>query len=325
MAALAGDTGPSQPWYERRANARTISARRMLLLSSFIPITLSLASFLVVDATVPATPDMSLLNVRAAHISYNGANPVFKLGTFGYCVGWTPDESNTDVAPTQSPICFRGNGYSGTAVISRFFDSPDVPIGYIASLAPAASALHPLITVLVLLVLVTAALPCFIPPIVAVALSWLTAASSIAAVACVFSLALATRSRLVGRGAYVFEYGVGIWLLLVGAIGVWVLTILLTTAWWLRRRSDRRNTGDFAGELDPAHYTPGVDASVESQVGGLPGGAALQEIPGGNYAHRHELFNTDTREKGRVELEVEGRYYELDTTREIQLARMKSY
>ncbi|KAI0913075.1 hypothetical protein F4823DRAFT_559341 [Ustulina deusta] len=305
--ALKGNTGSLQPWYKRRASARTVSARSILRLSSFVLITLSFALFVVVNATVPATGDISLFYVQAAYISYNNANPVLKLGTFGYCIDWAPDDLDTVASTTQSPICFHGNGYNTTAFVVKFFNSPDVPLGYITSLTPAVMALHPLIVALVLLVLVTTALPCFVPPIVSVALSWLTAASSIAAVGCTFSLAMVTRS-MVDHSVYVFGYGIGIWLLLVGAISVWVFTALLTTAWWLRRRSDWRNSGESASKPSSAHRLPNIDASIESHVREFPGEAALKELPEGKNAHRHELFNTDTREQGRVESGAEERY-----------------
>ncbi|KAI0452917.1 hypothetical protein F5B21DRAFT_526459 [Xylaria acuta] len=308
MTALKGNTGSLQPWYKRRASARTTSARSILLLLSFILITFSLAVFVAVNTTVLAA-DISLLNIKARYISYNGATPMLKLGTFGYCIDWAPDDPDTAASATQSPICFHGNGYNTTTVVVRFFNSPDVPIGYIARLTPAAMALHPFITALVSLVLVTAALPCFVPPIFAVTLSWLTTASSIAAVGCIFSLAMVIRSRVVGGGGeYVFEYGTGIWALLVGAISVWAFTALLTTAWWLRRRSDWRNSGESIRKSGSTRRFPDVDASVESQVREFPGESAMGGLPEGKNAHRHELFNTDMREQGRVETGMEERY-----------------
>ncbi len=90
--ALKGNTGSLQPWYKRRASARTVSARSILRLSSFVLITLSFALFVVINATVPAAGDISLFYVQAAYISYNNANPVLKLGTFGYCIDWAPDD-----------------------------------------------------------------------------------------------------------------------------------------------------------------------------------------------------------------------------------------
>ncbi|KAJ2974424.1 hypothetical protein NUW58_g8663 [Xylaria curta] len=300
MTVLMDSTGSLKPWYKRRASVHTISVRSMLLLSSLVLMTLSLALFIIVDATVPATLDMSFFNVKAPYISFNSA----------------PQQSGAATSATQLPICFRGNSFNTTAVLNLFFDSPDIPIGYIASVTPAAAVLHPLTTALVLLVLVTAALPCFVPPVVAVALSWFAAASSVAAVGCTFSLAMAIRPRLVGDSSYVFEYGIGIWALLVSAISVWVFTALLTI-WWLRHRSDRKRCGESTGESGSAHYLPNGNVSLEFQIGEFPG--EKEELPEGKNSHRHGLFDTDTRGQGRVELGAKDRY-ELGTPERSKLS-----
>ncbi|KAI1112225.1 hypothetical protein F5Y14DRAFT_453203 [Nemania sp. NC0429] len=88
MMETKGDTGPLQPWYKRRASARTISAPSILLLSSFVFIALSSASFAVVQAMVPNTTDISFFTVQAGYEVFddNGDSPVLKLGTFGHCI-----------------------------------------------------------------------------------------------------------------------------------------------------------------------------------------------------------------------------------------------
>ncbi|KAJ8130452.1 hypothetical protein O1611_g3177 [Lasiodiplodia mahajangana] len=302
MAMLEVDAKSLQPWYNRRASARRVSAHSMLLLLSFVPITLSLALLIAADITVPATTDGSLFNVRAL-VSFNDANPVLQVGTFGYCVGWAPDNVDTVVLATPSRVCYYGNGYSMSAVVQQFFDNPSVSIGFIASIAPALSALYPLTTALVFLVLVATALPCFIPPVFAVALSWLATASSIAAVGCTFSIALVTRSRLAGNNEYVFEYGVHIWALFVGAISALVFTVLLTASWWLRRQLSRRSSDETTPKPGSAHHAQVLEFSSEE---------APKELPGGKNSHRHELFNTGMGVQGRIESGAEERY-ELDT------------
>ncbi|KAI0532059.1 hypothetical protein GGR58DRAFT_199877 [Xylaria digitata] len=306
MAAPKGETGSLQPWYKRRASARGMSARSILFPLSFVLIALSLALFLVVDVTAPAVVDMALFSVRNGGLSYNGDNPVLILGTFGYCINWTPSDTESTDLTTQLPICYRGNDYT-TGNINQFFKRHDayIPFGYIARLTPALMALHPLITVLVFLVLITAALPCFIPLVFAIVLSWLATASSIAALGCTFSLAMITRSSVLIRSW--FGYGTAIWALLVGAISIWVFTALLTTAWWLRRRSTERNSGESASEPGSVHHVPDIDASVEPQAIEVPGETALKELPQ-EHAHSHELFDKDTREQGRAESGAEERY-----------------
>ncbi|KAI1758053.1 hypothetical protein F4782DRAFT_476263 [Xylaria castorea] len=305
MVAPKDSTGSLQPWYKRRANTHTMSVHGILVLTSFVAILLALIFLFIVDATVPATLDMALLNVRNPYQTVNGESPVLKLGTFGYCIDW---EYHPGASATQSPMCYGGNGYN-TAGIDMYFKKEDFPVGYIARLTPATSSLYPLNTALVFLVLVTAALPCFVPAIFAVALSWLATASSIAAVVSTFSLALEVRSRL--HIPYVFGYGLGIWALLAGAISIWVFTVLLTTAWWLHRRSDRRNLGEPIDKQGPAHGLPDAGAFVESQGGELSGEVPFRELHEGENAHRHELLNTDRRERGRIESGAEERY-ELD-------------
>ncbi|KAF2968665.1 hypothetical protein GQX73_g4916 [Xylaria multiplex] len=307
MAALKGESESLQPWYRRRASARGIPAHGILLILSFVLIILSLALFIVVDVTAPAVVDMALFKVRNRGISYNGDNAVLTLGTFGYCINWTPSDTDTTDLTTQLPICYRGNDYT-TAAINRFFSDTYIPFGYIARLTPALTALHPLITVLVFLVLVTAVLPCFIPLFFSVVLSWLAAASSIAAVGCTFSLALVTRSSLASHYEYVFGYGTAIWALLVGAISIWVFTALLTTAWWLRRRSTRRNSAKSPNEPGSVHRVPDMDASVESQDIGVPGEAARKELPQEEHTRSHELFDTDIRQQSRAESGAEERH-----------------
>ncbi|KAI1112226.1 hypothetical protein F5Y14DRAFT_276203 [Nemania sp. NC0429] len=169
--------------------------------------------------------------------------------------------------------------------------------------------IHPLTFALVLLVLVATALPCFVPPIVSVALSWLATAISIAAVVCTFSLVRRAQSRA-RSSRHMFSVGIGRCVLLVGAFGVWVFTVLLTTAWWLRRRSDRRNLDEYVGEPSSAHRLPNEGSCVESRLGEFPGEAAPKgkELPEGKNAHRHELLNTDKREQGRAESGAQERY-----------------
>ncbi|KAI1737379.1 hypothetical protein F4680DRAFT_428432 [Xylaria scruposa] len=209
---------------------------------------------------------------------------------------------------TKLPMCYRGNDYNTAGI--TYFSIYVLDIQYVARLAPALSALHPLNTVLVFLVLVTTALPCFVPQIFSVGLSWLATASSIAAVGTTFTLALGTRSRV--NTPNVFEYGFGIWALLIAAISTWVFTALLTTAWWLRRRSERRGLGQHGNKSGSGHELSDADASVESQGGELSGEIPPRELHEGKASHKHELSNSDKRERGRTESGAEERY-ELDT------------
>ncbi|TRX92359.1 hypothetical protein FHL15_006745 [Xylaria flabelliformis] len=281
----------------------------ILVLLSVVTILLSFAFFVVVDATVPATLDMSLFEVKRPYKSVDGYSPILKLGTFGYCIDWEYHDANATPSTKPLPMCFHGNDYDTASINLYFPQTYDYPIQYIARLTPAASALHPLNTALVFLVLATTALPCFVPPIFAVALSWLATASSVAAVGTTFSLALGVRSRV---GISYFGYGFGIWALLVAAISTWVFTALLTTAWWLRRRSDQRNLSQTVEKSGPGHGSLDVDASVESQGGELSREVPLRELHEGEVSRKHELLNTDRRERGRAESGAEERY-ELET------------
>lgn len=78
--ALKGEDGSLQPWYKRRASTHTMSVRATLILSSVILVVLSLALFVVVDMTAPATVAISLFNVRNPDASFDGDNAVLKAG-----------------------------------------------------------------------------------------------------------------------------------------------------------------------------------------------------------------------------------------------------
>ncbi|KAI1307725.1 hypothetical protein F5Y03DRAFT_393788 [Xylaria venustula] len=299
-----------QPWHKRHARSCTVSIHSILILSSFVTILISLAFFLVADATVPAS-DMSLFNLKQPYVDVNGYNPVLEVGTFGYCIAWEIDSSDdvTDTT-TMAPNCFRGNGYK-TSIVDK--DFTEYPIAFISRLAPVLTALHPLTTALVFLVLVTAALPCFIPPIFTVALSWLATASSIAAVGTLFSLALGARSMLYDKSSIykgLFRFDIGAWAVLAGAISIWVFTGTLTTAWWLQRRSDRRHLGRPVDKSP--HRLSDAETYRGSQVGELNGDTTLSELSEGEKAHRHELLDTDTPEQNPAESAAEEQY-ELDT------------
>ncbi|KAI0199884.1 hypothetical protein F4808DRAFT_430671 [Astrocystis sublimbata] len=288
MTATNGNPSSSPiPWHKKRASVRSMSARSILIPLTLVLNALSLALFMVVDTGIPVSgdPTLHLFSFTDPDMIYDKGHPILRVGTLGYCFDLTARGSHSlpsDRIP-ETPMCFHGTTYPN-AVLTTYFGSFSLDSVYhtLSRLTPAISALHPLATALVFLVLLAVALPCFIPPIFAVA------------------LARIVEDQL--GNSYHFSYGTAIWLLLAGAVSVWVGAALLTAGWWLRRQK-------VSAEDEGA-----VKAS-STHVGELHSDEVRDELWEGANGHRHELSNTDGRKQGRVEV-VSGaeERHELDDT-----------
>ncbi|EMR62074.1 hypothetical protein UCREL1_10995 [Eutypa lata UCREL1] len=324
---VAESTTGSEPWYARREYS--LPRTRLLYLLGLVLFLTAFALFIVVNvALVSSTSsNISLFSLTSTTESVNDANPSVKFGTFGYCltfVSETPYYSSSSSSSDPDGQCvLDGVGYDPYQVLEEYFSIITDVDGIEASIVrlTRAMAIHPLLAAFSALTVAIAALPCYLPPVLSVATAWVTTVLAVVAVICNFALARKIKESSVP--AYNFAYGTAIWCLVAALVCVFIATLLISGVWWSKRKAAaaRRVTKMPIGNGDASLHRRDSDLETTVELNELDQDSKKghAELTGGDKADRHELNDTDDRERSELDGEEK---YELDSPRASGRAEM---
>lgn len=112
------------------------------------------------------------------------------------------------------------------------------------------------------------------------------------------------------------QYGTAIWCLVAALVCVFIATLLISGVWWSKRKAAaaRRVTKMPIGNGDASLHRRDSDLETTVELNELDQDSKKghAELTGGDKADRHELNDTDDRERSELDGEEK---YELDSPR----------